>query len=313
MAQPTLRDVHVDEVLSEISIRYRNETYIADEIFPLVTVGKQSNKIRKYTKSYWFRDEARIRAPGEQVHESGYEIDNSTTYYAENYAIGKPIPDELRANADEGIDLEREATEWVTDKLQLKRERSWASDFFTTGVWGTDLTVSPQWDSFSDSTPIVDIRTGKETIHDNTGIEPNTLVLGRAVFNSLIDHPAFTERIKYTETGIVTTDLLSRILELDRVLVARAVYETAAEGETSSMSAAFGKNALLMYVEPAPSILRPSAGYTLVWKPLGGAGPQVIQMRRNEERYSDVIDGLTWYDQKALGTDLGYFFSNAVA
>jgi len=313
--QPTLRDVHVDQVLTEISIRYRNPLYIADQVFPIVYVGKQTNKIRIYTKSYWFRDEARLRGPGEEVFRSGYELDTSTTYYCEGYAIGKDIPDEIRANADEGIDLDREATEWVTDRLLLRRERKFVEDFFRTGVWATDVTLTgtAQWSDYAESTPIEDIRKAKETILSSTGVEPNTLVLGYQVYNKLLDHPAFTERIKYTQTGIVTADLIARVVDIDRVLVARSIYETAQEGAPSSMAFTFGKHALVLYVAERPSILEPSAGYTFIWRPLGGAGNQIIATRRDEARYTDVVEGFTWFDQVVLGADLGYFIENAVA
>jgi hypothetical protein len=315
MAQPTLRDVHVDEVLTEISIRYKNPLYIADEVFPIVFVAKQTDKIRIYTKSYWFRDEARVRGPGEEVFRSGYELDTSTTYYCQGYAIGKDIPDEIRRNADEGIDLDREATEWVTDRLQMRRERQFVSEFFRTGVWATDVTLSgtSQWSDYAESTPIVDIRQAKEIILEATGIEPNTLVLGYQVYNKLLDHPAFTERIKYTQTGIVTADLIARVVDIDRVLVARNIYETAQEGAPSSMAFNWGKHALILYVPPRPSILEPAAGYTFVWRPLGGAGVQVINTRRDAARYTDVVEGFTWFDQVKLAADLGYFIENAVA
>jgi hypothetical protein len=43
MASPTLKDLHVNSVLTNISIAYRNDAYIADRVFPMVNVGKQSD------------------------------------------------------------------------------------------------------------------------------------------------------------------------------------------------------------------------------------------------------------------------------
>jgi len=75
----------------------------------------------------------------------------------------------------------------------------------------------------------------------------------------------------------------------------------------------WGKHALILYVPPRPSILEPAAGYTFVWRPLGGAGVQVINTRRDAARYTDVVEGFTWFDQVKLAADLGYFIENAVA
>lgn len=44
MARPTARDVHIDGPLTGVSIAYRNEEYIADQVFPVVPVTKISDK-----------------------------------------------------------------------------------------------------------------------------------------------------------------------------------------------------------------------------------------------------------------------------
>lgn len=44
MAGPTKSSVHIDSAMSNISIAYRNENYIAEQIFPNVPVQHQSDK-----------------------------------------------------------------------------------------------------------------------------------------------------------------------------------------------------------------------------------------------------------------------------
>ena len=43
MSMPTVRDVHVDAVMSSISIAYRNAAYIGEQVFPRVPVAKKSD------------------------------------------------------------------------------------------------------------------------------------------------------------------------------------------------------------------------------------------------------------------------------
>ena len=316
MSQPTLKDLHVNAVLTNISIAYRNDAYVADTIFPLVPVPKQSDIYVKYTAADWFRDEAQLRAPGEEAKRTGWNVDVTNTYYAQNYAIGHDIPDEVRSGADDVYDLDREASLFVTDKLQLRREVKFFSDFFTTSVWGTDKTGNSDftyWDTFASSVPIEDIHDGIETILNATGKKANTLVMGWQVFNELQDHPDLLDRIQYTQTGIVTEDIMARVFGVERVLVARAIYNTAAEGSTPSYSFTAGKNALLCYVAPRPGRMEPSAGYTFVWNPFGGAGPQVISQRRDDARHTDVVEGFSWFDTVATATDVAVFYSGAVS
>lgn len=51
MPSPTVYDVHVDAPLANISIAYRNASYIADQVFPVVPVQKKSDLFFKFTKA----------------------------------------------------------------------------------------------------------------------------------------------------------------------------------------------------------------------------------------------------------------------
>ena len=44
MANPGVHDVHIDGPLGNISIAYKNTQYLADQVFPVVPVAKQSDK-----------------------------------------------------------------------------------------------------------------------------------------------------------------------------------------------------------------------------------------------------------------------------
>jgi hypothetical protein len=156
---PTPNDVHVDQLLTNISTAYKNDDYIADMIFPIVGVVKQSNKLAAYGKSAWFRNEAAIRTPGTEPKVGEYDVSTSDTYFCDQYAIGRDIPDEVRENADLPFNLDREATSYVVDKLMLLREVKFTNDFFTTGVWGTDKTTADftAWSNYGGSSPLTDV------------------------------------------------------------------------------------------------------------------------------------------------------------
>mgnify|MGYP001583108182 FL=1 len=74
MPSPTARQSHIDTALTNISIGYRNAQYIAEQIFPAVPVGKQSDKFFTFTKADFFRDEAGVRAPGTRAARVAYNI-----------------------------------------------------------------------------------------------------------------------------------------------------------------------------------------------------------------------------------------------
>ena len=51
------------------------------------------------------------------------------------------------------------------------------------------------------STPIEDIRLVKRSILESTGFMPNTLVLGRPVFDALLDHSDIVGRLDRGQTS----------------------------------------------------------------------------------------------------------------
>ena len=44
--------LHVDQLLSNVSIEYKNEEYIADKLCPVVPVVKDTDKYRIYEKNW---------------------------------------------------------------------------------------------------------------------------------------------------------------------------------------------------------------------------------------------------------------------
>lgn len=323
MPQPTRGDVHVNAPLSNLSIAFlqSQDMFVSNTVFPNVPSSKKSDSYFTYDRSFWFRSEAQKRAPSTESAGGGYGI-TTADFSCDVIAIHKDIDDQIRGNADAAINLDRDAMEWVTLQLALKRDIDWAANYFVTGVWDNDLdgvTSAPganeflRWDE-SGSTPIVDIRNQIVAIAKTTGQRPNVLCLGAEVWSVLQDHADFLDRIKHSERGVVTTDLLAAVLEIDRVVIAWGVENTANEGATASYDFIFGKNALLVHAPASPGLMKPSAGYTFSWTGYLGAGAQGNRMKRfrMDPINSDRVEGEMAYDQKLVSAALGAFFENAV-
>jgi len=325
MPQPSINSVHIDAILTNISVAYmqKAENYIADKVFPVVPVDKKSNKFFTYTKNDWFRDEAQRRADATESAGSGYSL-NTDTYSAEVFAFHKDVGDQTLANSDAPLSPLREAAEFVTNRMLLRKEIQFVSDFIKTGVWGTDLTgVSgtpstnefKQWSDFANSDPLEDIELAKETILSTTGFEANTLVLGYSVFRKLKNHPDLVDRIKYTSSNVITEDMIARMFGVDRVLVAKSVKATNNEGATGAYSFNVGKSALLCHVAPNPGLLTPSAGYTFAWNGVSGGLGQSIgtSQFRMESIKATRVEAEMAFDNKIIGTDLGVYLASVVA
>lgn len=322
---PTQSDVHVNKPLSSILVAFMQDEDkgAAKKIFPIVPVEHMTDQYYKWKREDFYRIQVAERAPGTPA--EGGDINVATDSYAvKEYAIKKVIPDAIRANTDGELDLEQAATRWIGHQLMLKREKVFLSSFFTTGIWATDragVASGPtgsqfiQWDQASTSDPIQDIRKSIYDMEAATGYRPNKLLIGPHVERVLLDHPDLLDRIKYTQKGVVTLDLLASLLGLDEIVTSSLVENTAKEGQTESNAYVAGKSALLVYAPKSPSKLEPSAGYTFAWTKRFGNGSegQRVKKFRNEDIESDVIEGQLTLSFKVVASDLGVFFSSVVA
>tara|TARA_R110002020_G_scaffold64898_3_gene171765 strand:+ start:2960 stop:3925 length:966 start_codon:yes stop_codon:yes gene_type:complete len=321
MPQPTASDVHVNAALTNISIGYMQEAnhFIADKVFPIVPVSKQSDRYFVYDEGDFYRSEATLRAPGTESAGAGFDIDNTPSYYAGVYAVHKDIDDQIRANSDAAIQPDRDATLFCTQQLLIKRELVWAANNFTTGKWSADIAggglLNGVWSS-AGSTPIEDVDKQADTILKQTGYKPNVMCVGADVHRVLKNHPDVLDRIRYTQEGIVTEDLLASLLGVDKYLVLRATQNTAQQGAANSMSfIGAADDALLVYAPENPGLMVPSGGYHFAWNGYLGAGPQGQRVKRfrMEHLAADRVEGEMAFDAKLTSAALGVFFNGCVA
>lgn len=325
--QPTSTSLHVDALLTNLSVAWAQtqDNFISTKVFPTVPVQFRSAKYALYGKGAFLRDEYQPRPLGDRPKQTGYDV-TFQTYYCEEWALEHKVDDQIRANANAPLDPDKAAMRLLTGQGLVRSDRLWASKFFKTGVWGADwagVASGPSGNQFiqfdqSGSDPIGFFDQRIEAQGGATGYPPNTLVLGPAAYRGLKNNTHIMDLIRYTQRGILTTDLLAELFGVDRVLVARSVYNSAAEGQADSINYIVdSKSALLVYAAPSPTIDEPSGGYTFAWTGLipGAANAMgaVIERGREDLAHSDVFQGRMAIDPEIVAPELGTFYSAVVA
>ena len=331
MPNPTQADLHINVPLTNVSIAYMQNAsnFIADKIFPKVPVAKQSDLYWKYSKSDWRRTDVQRRAPSTETPGTGWNV-TTEQYFAHVYGVHKDIDDQLRANADSVFKLDSDATAFVTNQLLLKRDLDWAATYFRAGVWGTDVQLkkagttpaeNQRWD-LATSDPVSWFATAQVNFIQQTGFKANTLVLGAYTLKALKNHPAIIDRIKYTQKGIVTTDLIAELFDVERIVVSYATLNSGPDIPDAKAQDAAGvmnfisdpTSALLLYTTKSPSLMQPTAGNIFTWNGYLGGNAQGIRMSRfrQEAIRSDRIEGEFTYDMKVVCPDLGLFLKDVV-
>lgn len=331
MPMPTQADLHVNVPLTNVSVAYMQsaDSYIADKVFPRVPVQKQSDLYWKYSKSDWRRTDVKRRAPSTETPGVGWNVDTDQ-YFCHVYGVHKDIDDQLRANADSNFNLDRDSTEFITNQMLLKRDIDWVNSYFKTGVWATERTgvaAAPgagqflQWDQAA-SDPIGDVARYMIEFRRLSGFAPNVAILGAHVMQALKQHPDIIDRIKYTQKGIVTEDLIATLFDVDELYVSYATVSSGpqmTDARQQDAAATFdfigsSDSVLFAYAPNSPSLMTPAAGYTFTWAGYLGGNAQGVRVKRfrMEHIASDRIEAEQTYDMKVVSPDMGLFLDAVV-
>jgi hypothetical protein len=284
-----------------------------------MTVAKQSDVYATYTRDDFFRDDMERRDAGSES--AGVDFTPSQdSYRTDKFALHIDVDYDTQANADNPAhDPMRDAVRVLTQKELIKRDREWQTAFFGTGVWGTDLTGGTDFIQISDaaSDPIRFVGEQKLAIEDATGLEARDLVISAKGWLDLMNHPDLVGRVDRGQTtGGATVSLATAaaLLDLDRIHVARGVYNTAQKGEALSMARINSNDALLCYVDPNPGLYSPTAGMTFVWNAPGtGAEGRSINTMDIPMRQATRVEIEARWDMKVVAPELGVFMSGFTA
>lgn len=303
---------HVDTALTNVSVMYRNQSFVSEEVFPPLPVEKQSNKYYVYGLDNLRADDDQ-RRPGALANEMQWNL-STNSYFADGHALGAWIPDESRENADAALDLDTDTTIQLTDKLMLAREVNTVNAV----VAGVGATIdnsaggTSYWDDDTkDPIKLIDVQ--KETILQATGQRPNSMIISRPVFRGLRNNALVKGRVSGALNGVdkslITSQQLAALLEVDNLFVADAIKLTNKEGQANTGAFVWSKYALLFYRPPSPGLRTISLGYEFRWN-VGRLGSLVFRSR-SDRRHADWIEAMRYYAPTVVAAGAGVLWSNS--
>lgn len=322
---PTPQEGHVDVLLSNMSVAYiqQQTAFVAGQAFPTIPVANASNFYLEFPRGYFFRDQVGPRPLGGYSPVADFKLDKKP-YLCEEEGLTTMLDDRERANATPPYDPERAKVRFLTQQHLIHTDRKWAASFFAAGVWtnqkqggaavggGVDFVQFDQ----ATSTPVKTIKAYKMAAQEATGFAPNCMVVGAKAQLELEEHPDVIDRIKHTERGIVTSQILASLFGVDKYLVPGGIHNVGKEGLADQFEFIVGKNHILLcYAAPEPGLETPSAGYTFAWTGLipGSSYQSAVWRGRDERAHSDWFEVRMAVDQRKVAQDLAIFLKDAVA
>ena len=315
------RSVHIDQLLTNMAINYRPGFFIADLVFPIVTVRKQSDLYLIHDQGDLFRREDALRSRGTEAKKISSRT-SSETYFATNYALKADITLEDRANADPIFlaEIEGGRSRRVLDKLMLDMEVRVASLAFNTSEVGSSAAVGSAWTDHANSNPLEDIWAAIDNVQSATGYRPTDILYGHLSWRHFQRNTTVANRATNPPGGpnvsggglLPSTQQIGDMLNLN-VLVGNTYYNTAEEGIADALSPVWGDSTLVYFRPPAPTTEDPSFGYSFRWSAPGLPNMGVERLPYDAKKKVDELEIGYYQDEKVTAKPLAFLITNVTS
>lgn len=309
----TAENLHVDKLLTAFAMGYRPDGFIADMILPTVQVDKQTDLYPVFDRGDRLRAEDDERAPNTMARRVTENV-GSDTYHCRNYALSSPAAIEDKANADPAlVSLKGEGkVRLVMDKLAIGWEKRILSKVSSGTNVGSYSAVSSAWNEAGDV--LGDLNTAIDNIKYANGVGKGniTVLFGPRAWDSARRDATVRNLIYGTNNGggYVSEQGMTNLLDVKRILVAGAFENTAAEGQSESISPIMNDDVLVYYTPDSPTIDLPSFGYSIRWVGNGLANWNVERHPYDTRRKCEDIEVGYYQDEKITGASYGFLLES---
>ena len=308
----------VSPLLTNHSLKYTNDDYISEILFPIVQVKKDTAQIATYGMDN-LRITNSIRAQGSSTNEVNHTVTIGDHYRLVEHALKELVTNEEMENADKPIVPKTDAVENLMDRMWVIKEKGTADTLSNTAVISQNTTLAGvnQWDDYVNSDPIGDIATGINQVRTGSGKKPNTLMFSYNVWSILLQHLDFVARAEGAVTvtaAVVEKILMTAFPGIKRILVGDAQYNSGVEGGTDALAEIWDKFVLIMYIEPKPRIKSRTLGFTYQRgksRMVDESGPR--QNGEAWDRKGIFVRVTDKYDQKLVDEKCAYLIKSAVS
>lgn len=313
MSQAQL-NAQVDKLLTNVSSAYIPTGYVSESFLPTIAVKQTSGKLGKYGKGHLRIVNTLIggrgKAPTMQT-----IIRQDTGYSLERHALEGWVTPDDRDNVEQPFDAEKDETMGLTTVIWLGKEKALADAVTNTAVITQNVTLSgtDQYSDYTNSDPIGDWKTARETIRAACGVPPDTAVMDWAVANCLAYSPKILDALGFAanRAGQLSEEELAKAMGVKRLLIAMPLYNSAQEGQTDALTSVWGKHIVFAVAPTRAEKYQLSLGYHIT---KSGEKPRKVfkaPVHNPPETTSIIVQDK--YDQLLNDVTCAYLIKDAIA
>lgn len=296
-----------DPVLTQVVHGYAQADSIAPFVAPVVPVQTRAGKIVKFTKESFAVQQTR-RAPGENIKRVGITYDNEN-YFLYQHAIASEIPIEYYEEAINGearINLREAAIDRAATVIAQSWEQEVVEVITDATNYEANLVISAVGaEKFDDvgTDPERFLQAIKEEVRGQVGVYPTRAVIDPASFNALKFAEIFRDRVKYTNAGSITLDMLAQWLGLPGgIKVASRMYL----GDDGTLVDFMPRGTMVMFYNPEDGMGVQSSESVFTPQPMA-------DMSRPSAFYTYQLDGYPIVSPERFDEDRKAFVSDVCA
>ncbi len=304
----------IDMLLTGASSAYIPEGYICEEILPMIGAVQSSGKLAKYGNQH-LRIENSVKS-GRGAYRRVEAITRSTaSYQIEGHGLEGLVSKEDYKNVLNPYDAEKDETMGLTSMLWLEKEQVLADTLTSTSIITQNATLagSDQYSDYTNSDPLDDFATARSTVRSGCGMAPNLAAMDWAVWNMLRFHPQMLDALgfKMARPGGLSPDELAVALGVEKLLIGKAVKNSAKEGQSDSLAAVWGKHIVFAVAPAKAQPYQVSLGYRVQYQ--GEQPRKVYKYNPNNPPESTAILVEDNYDMLISNAAAAYLIKDAIA
>lgn len=304
----------VAKLLTGVSSGYFPKGFICEQVLPEIKAAQNNGLLGKYGTSH-LRIENSVKAGRGKYRQVETRSYSTTQFNIKGHGLEGMVTKEDYRNVEDPFDAERDETIGLSSVLFLEKEKALADSLSDTAIMTQNVTLAggDQFSDYGNSDPISVLNTAKAAIIGSTGMEANTVIMDVLVKNQLKYHPAILDALgyKFARPGGLKDEELAAALGVDKLLVASARYESAKEGQSSSLAAVWGKHLILAICPDKAEVYQTSLGYMV--RPSDGQPRKTYKQENFNPPGSSSILVEDEYDMLLSNVLAGYLVKNAIA
>jgi len=304
----------IDKFLTEVASGYQPQGLIADKILPTVNAAQMSGKLAKYGTQH-LRLEVSLKGGRGEYRRVETIARDSTTFVIEGHGLEGLVTKDDYRNVEKPFDAEKDETMGLKSKLSLEFEKALADNLTSTSIITQNQTLSgsDQFSDYANSSPIEVFAAKRKVVRDACGMAPNFAAMDWSVYNMLRYHPQLLDALgfKYARPGGLKEDEIASALDVDKIYVAKGMYESANEGQSSVLAPVWGKDIVLGVAPDRAQIMQVSLGYIV--RPTGSTPQKVYKYAVNNPPESNAILVEDEYDLLLSNVSAAYLLKAVIA